>query len=88
MIVTLPIPGFVSVICLAVFGLPSDGVQLVPGLPPGLIDLSLYIFGKLFVGNEFFHNTTSQLVVLLYQFDQYCQRNVKDSGDDDKSNHM
>ena len=30
---TLPIPGFVSVVCLAVLRLPGDGVQLAPGLP-------------------------------------------------------
>ena len=33
------------------------------------------------------HNTTSQLVVLLYQFNQYCQRNVEDRENNDKSNH-
>ena len=55
MIVTLPIPGFVSVVCLAVFGLSGDGVQLTPGLSPGLIDLALFLLGKLLVGNEFLH---------------------------------
>ena len=44
MIVTLPIPGFVSVVSFAVFGLPSDGFQLAPGLPPDLIDLALFFF--------------------------------------------
>ena len=34
-IVTPPIPGFVSVVCLAVLGLPGDGIQLAPGLPFG-----------------------------------------------------
>ena len=54
-IITLPIPGFVSVVCLAVLGLPCDGVQLTPGLPLGLIDLALFFLGKLLVGNEFLH---------------------------------
>ena len=31
MIITLPIPGFVSIVCLAVFGLSGDGVQFAPG---------------------------------------------------------
>ena len=54
-ILTLPIPGFVSVVCIAVLRLPRDGIQLAPGLPPGLIDLALFLFGKLLVGNEFLH---------------------------------
>ena len=58
-ILTLPIPGFVSVVSLAVCGLPGDGIQLAPGLSPGLIDLSLLFLRELFVGNEFFHNATS-----------------------------
>ena len=52
---TLPISGFVSVVSLAVYRLPGDGVQLTPGLPTGLIDLTLFLLGKLLVGNEFFH---------------------------------
>ena len=59
MIITLPIPGFVSAIGFAVFRLPGDGVQLAPSLPTGLIDLALFLLGKLLVGNEFFHNATS-----------------------------
>ena len=55
MIITLPIPGFVAVVCLAILGLPGDGIQLTPGLSPGLIDLALFLFGKLLVGNEFLH---------------------------------
>ena len=35
--------------------LSGDGVQLAPGLPPGLIDFALFLFGKLLVGNEFLH---------------------------------
>ena len=54
-IVTLPIPGFASLISLAVFGLPGNGVQLTPGLPSGLIDFALFLLGKLLAGNEFFH---------------------------------
>ena len=55
MIVTLPIPGFVSVVCLAVFGLSGDGIQLAPGLPLGQVHLALFLLGKLLVGNEFLH---------------------------------
>jgi len=51
----LPIPGFVSVVCLAVCGLPGDGIQITPGLPPGLINLSLFLLGKLLVGDKFLH---------------------------------
>ena len=58
-IITLPIPGFVSVVGLAVCGLPGDGVQLAPGLPSGLIELALFLLGKLLVGNEFFHKRSS-----------------------------
>ena len=63
MILTFPISGFVSVVGLAVCGLPGDGIQLAPGLPLGLIDLALFLLGKLLVGNEFFH--TDFLLVLL-----------------------
>ena len=55
MVVTPPIPGFVSVISFAVFGLPGDGIQLAPGLPFGQVHLSLFFLGKLLVGNEFLH---------------------------------
>ena len=34
-ILTLPIPGFVSVIGFAVFRLSGDGIQFAPGLPFG-----------------------------------------------------
>ena len=54
-IITLPIPGFVSVVGLAVLRLPGDGIQLTPGLPFGLVDFPLFLLGKLLVGNEFFH---------------------------------
>ena len=56
MTITLPIPGVVSVVCLAADWLSGDRIQLTPGLPPGLIDFSLFLLGKLLVGNEFFHN--------------------------------
>jgi hypothetical protein len=52
---TLPIPGFVSVVGLAGFRLSGDGVQFVPGLPLCLIQLPLFLLGKLLVGNKFFH---------------------------------
>ena len=52
---TLPISGLVSVVGLAADRLPGDGVQLTPGLPPCLIDLALFLLGKLLVGNEFLH---------------------------------
>ena len=55
MTITLPIPGFVSVVSFAVLGLPGDGIQLTPGLPSGLVNLTLFLLGKLLVGNEFFH---------------------------------
>ena len=54
-ILTLPIPGFVSVVCLAVLRLPRDGIQLAPGLPSGKIHLALFLLGKLLVGNESLH---------------------------------
>ena len=54
-ILTLPIPGFVSVVCLAVFGLPGDGIQLAPGLPFCQIHLALFLLGKFPIWNEFLH---------------------------------
>ena len=62
MILTLPIPGFVSVIGFAVIRLPGDGAQFAPGLPPGLIDLPLFLLGKLLVRNEFLHTCILLLV--------------------------
>ena len=55
MILTLPIPGFVSAVCFAVFGLPGDRVQLAPGLPFSQVHLALFLLGKLLVGNESLH---------------------------------
>ena len=59
MIVTLPIPGFVSVVGLTVFRLPGDGIQLAPGLPFSQVYLVLFLLGKLLIGNEFFHKRSS-----------------------------
>ena len=52
---TLPIPGFVSVVCLAVLRLPGDGVQLAPGLPLSQVHFALFLLGKLLVGDDFLH---------------------------------
>ena len=58
-LLTLPIPGFVSVVGLAVLQLSGDGVRLAPGLAFGLVELALFLLGKLLVGNEFFHTDSS-----------------------------
>ena len=63
MIVTLPIPGFVSIVGLAVLGLTGDGVQLNPSLPLGQVHFALFLFGKLLIGYEFFHGVTSSIDV-------------------------
>ena len=59
MIITLPIPGLVSIVGLAVCGLSGDGVQIIPGLPSGLVEFALFLLGKLLVRNEFFHTDSS-----------------------------
>ena len=64
MIVTPPIPGFVSVVCLAVLGLPGDGIQLAPGLPFSQVYLVLFLLGKLLIGNKFFHNANLLVVCI------------------------
>ena len=51
----LPLLRPLSVVSLAVFGLPGNGVQLTPGLPLGQVHLALFLLGKLLVGNEFLH---------------------------------
>ena len=56
---TFPIPGFVSVVGFAVFGLSGDGIQLAPGLPSGVVNLPLFLLGKLLVGDKFFHDRSS-----------------------------
>ena len=73
MVITLPIPGFVAVVCLAILGLPGDGIQLTPGLSPGLIDLALFLVGKLLVGNEFLH-TDFLLIWFLKSVYHNCAR--------------
>ena len=74
--ITLPIPGFVSVVGLAVCRFSGDGVQVAPGLPAGFVHLSLFLLGKLFVGNEFFHisfllmvseNSISRMSIALFK---------------------
>ena len=59
MIITFPIPGFVSVIGFAVLGLPGNGAETAPAAPPLGVGFSLFLFGKLLVGNVFFHMRTS-----------------------------
>ena len=80
MILTFPISGFVSVICFAVFRLPGDRVYLAPGLPPGLIDLPLFLLGKLLIGNEFLH-----ICILLGIFDIIAQEERRCKPTDEKS---
>ena len=59
---TLPIPGSVSVVGFAVFGFAGDGIQAAPAASFGLIQLALFLFGKLFIGNEFIRNDTSFVI--------------------------
>ena len=49
---TLPIPGFASVVGLAAHGLPGHWVQAAPGVPLPRIQLSFLLLGELFVGNH------------------------------------
>ena len=49
---TLPIPGFASVVGLAAGGLPGHRVQAAPGIPFCGIQLPFLLFGELFVGNH------------------------------------
>ena len=65
MIITLPIPGFLSVIRPAVFGLPGDGTEFSPGVSVKIVQLSLFLFGKLFVGDVLFHAFASFSVSIL-----------------------
>jgi hypothetical protein len=55
LIITLPIPGFVSVVGFAVLGFAGDGIHITPGIPPGRIRFALFLLGKLLIGNKFFH---------------------------------
>lgn len=50
---TLPISGFVCIVGFAVIRFPGNRVSLTPGLLLGLIDLLLFLLGKLLAGNEF-----------------------------------
>ena len=54
-VLTFPIPGFVSAVGFAASRFPGDGVQLTPCSALGGVDLTLFLFGKLLVGNVFFH---------------------------------
>ena len=45
----------IAVVGLAAFRLSGDGVQRTPGLPSGIIDLSLFLFGKLLIRDEIVH---------------------------------
>jgi hypothetical protein len=63
---TLPISGFVSVVSLAVFGLPGNGIQLAPGLPFGQVHLARFLLGKLLVRNGFLHNVS---LLMLFKYD-------------------
>ena len=49
----LPILRPLSVVGLAVFGLPGNRVQFAPGLPFGQVHLGLLFFRKLLVGMNF-----------------------------------
>lgn len=50
MIITLPIPVFVSIVWFAVLGLSCDGVQPALDLQSGIVGLSLSLFEKHFIG--------------------------------------
>ena len=49
---TLPIPGFASIVGLAAGGLPGHRVQAAPGIPLCGIQLPFLLFRELFVGNH------------------------------------
>lgn len=53
--VTLPIPGFASVVGFAALRLPGDGIDLPPGAAPGAVQLALFLLGQLLIGNKLFH---------------------------------
>lgn len=56
---TLPTPGFASVVGFAVCRLSGDGTEFAPGAAFGTVQLALFLFGQLFVGNDFFHMRSS-----------------------------
>ena len=55
MLITHPVPGFASVISSEVFGFSADRVELTPGVSLETVQSALFLFGKLLVGNKFFH---------------------------------
>ena len=57
--ITLPIPGFASIVGFAVCSLSGDGIQLSPGAPPGAVQPALFLFGQLLVGDKLFHIRSS-----------------------------
>ena len=59
--ITLPAPGFVSVVGLAAVRFPGHRTDGAPGFPSGSIPLSFFLFGQFFIGNKFFHIFTSQI---------------------------
>ena len=68
MLLTSPIPGFAPIVGFAVFGLACDGAECAPCGSALFVLPALFLFGKLLVGNEFFHNRTSFMILnKLYQ---------------------
>ena len=55
----LPILRPLSVVGLAVFRLPGDGIQFALGLPLGLVKFALFLLGKLLIRDEFLHKRSS-----------------------------
>ena len=45
-----------SVICFRVFGFSCNGVNSVPIFSSDCVKFALFLFGKFFKGNKFFHN--------------------------------
>lgn len=58
-ILALPIPGFASIVGLAVCWLSGDGIQFSPSAVLGAVQLALFLLGQLLVGNEFVHMRSS-----------------------------
>ena len=59
MILTIPIPGFASIVGFAVLGFSGDGIDFAPGAAFEVVQLTLSLLGKLIVGNVFFHMCSS-----------------------------
>ncbi len=51
-----------SVVCFIVHGLSDAGVQAAPGLALCLIQLALFLFGKLLIRGEIFYNAISSFL--------------------------